>query len=236
MIGAHTLLALFESLPDVVFFYKDRDSRYVLANRTLLQRLGLKEMRDLIGKTAEDVFPGQLGKRYLDQDQEVLSSGREIVDVLERHIFRNHVPGWCLTRKFPVVEGQTVTGLVGISRDVGSPSDIDPMFVRISKTLEAIKNQPEHNWRIAEIAVGAGMSVAQLERYFAKLFQLTPIQWITSLRLERAISLIHSDMSISDIAHECGFSDHSAFSRTFLRHVGLSPRDYRKIARRSGQV
>lgn len=230
MIDAKTLLALFEPLPDVVFFYKDREGRYELANRTLLLRLGLSELRQLVGKTAADVFPPPLGERYALQDRAVLDSGNEIVDVLERHLFPNHASGWCLTRKLPVMKSNMVVGLIGISRDISRPSHADPLFQRMSGTLEAIKRHPENNWRISALAEEAGMSVAQLERHFAKLFQLAPSEWITSLRLERAIALMQSDASISDIAQRCGFNDHSAFSRTFLRHIGLSPRDYRRLA------
>ena len=53
---------LFDCLPDVVFFAKDTAGRYLAVNRTLVQRLGLKEKADLIGRTASDVFPAPLGQ------------------------------------------------------------------------------------------------------------------------------------------------------------------------------
>ena len=56
---------LFESLPDVVFCIKDRESRYRLVNRTLVTRCGLKRKEDLLGRTTVDVFPRPLGDRYL---------------------------------------------------------------------------------------------------------------------------------------------------------------------------
>lgn len=227
MIDAPTLLQLFAPLPDTVFFMKDREGRYTLANRTLLQRLGLTDLRALKGKTAADVFPAPLGENYLQQDRRVLKTGSAIVDELERHLFPNHVAGWCLTRKFALREGRHVVGLVGISRDIAAPSQSDPTFVRLSHLLDNVRENIEHRLSVQTLAESANLSVAQLERQFQRLFQLTPRAWILSLRLERAMTLLAEDGTVADIAAQCGFTDHSAFSRAFRRHVGLSPRAYR---------
>jgi hypothetical protein len=55
---------LFDQIPTVVFFVKDRDGRYVLVNETLRVRCGVAHKRDLIGRTAEEVFRSPLGARY----------------------------------------------------------------------------------------------------------------------------------------------------------------------------
>lgn len=47
---------VFDALPDVAFFVKDANGRYALVNRTLAMRCGYKEKRDLLGKTADEVF------------------------------------------------------------------------------------------------------------------------------------------------------------------------------------
>lgn len=69
------LEALYDAVPDTVFFIKDGTGRYTAANQTLAARLGLRDRRALIGKTAEEVFPGVLGQRYAAQDLSVLQSG-----------------------------------------------------------------------------------------------------------------------------------------------------------------
>src|SRR3546814_21062229 len=53
---------IFDTMADVVFFVKDAQARYVLANRTLASRCGLGNKRDLLGKTAEQVFPARFGR------------------------------------------------------------------------------------------------------------------------------------------------------------------------------
>ena len=67
--------------------------------------------------------------------------------------------------------------------------------------------------------------------YFHKLFKAstgkTLHEYILQKRIQRAINLLLStDMTLSQIACECGFSSQSYFSDAFKRHTGLSPRAY----------
>ena len=67
----------------------------------------------------------------------------------------------------------------------------------------------------------------------ADLYRLTPRQLLARARLDAALErLAGGDASIADIAHGCGYADHSAFTRQFRRSTGLSPRDYRALASR----
>lgn len=236
MVDPATLLLLFDPLPDTVFFMKDREGRYTLANRTLLQRLGLRELRQLKGRSAADVFPQPLGANYLQQDRRVLKTGSAIIDELERHLFPNHAAGWCLTRKIAIREDRRIIGLIGISRDINAPAQSDPAFMRLQHVLTFVRENLDQKLSVMGLAESANLSVGQLERQFHRLFQLTPRAWILSLRLERAMTLLVEDASVSHIAAACGFSDHSAFSRAFRRHVGLSPRAYRLLAEVRGMA
>ena len=44
-----------DRLPDVVFFAKDREGRYVRANQTLVAHCGKRHKREVLGRTAEEV-------------------------------------------------------------------------------------------------------------------------------------------------------------------------------------
>src|SRR3954465_2697261 len=83
---------LFDALPDVVFFAKDTEGRYTHANQTLLERLRLTKPAQLIGRRADELFPGGLGDRYRAQDDAVLRGGREIAGQLELHLYPNRAP------------------------------------------------------------------------------------------------------------------------------------------------
>ena len=85
-----------------------------------------------------------------------------------------------------------------------------------------------------------GVELAKLcnisENYFRKLFKkqfsIAPGEYVIRLRISLAKKLL-SDRScpISRIALECGYSEPCHFSREFSKHVGMSPREYRRSAK-----
>ncbi|MBL8519464.1 MAG: AraC family transcriptional regulator [Betaproteobacteria bacterium] len=230
MIDAASLTALFDALPDVVFFIKDRDGCYTHANRTLLGRLGKRALHDVQGRTAADLFPAPLGDRYLAQDLAVIRTGEAIRDELEWHLFPSFAHGWCLTQKLPLHEHGKVIGLAGISRDL--PSAGAGTFGRVKAALDYAERHLDSRLVIVDLAARAGLSIAQFERQVHRVYELTPRQWLLARRIERALPLIESGQNVAHIAQACGFSDHSAFTRAFRRHVGVAPRDYARVAGR----
>lgn len=227
MLNAHH--ALFDRLPDVVYFSKDLEGRYTHANQTLLQRLGLSHLRELQGRTAAEVFPAQLGVHYWQQDLQVIRSGASMGDLLERHLFPNGESGWCLSIKHPVTDAGRVCGIVGISRDLKGPSTQNPVYQRLASSLAWARQHCTDPISVADLAQHARLSVAQLERHVLTLLQLTPSRWLLSLRLEFALGQLASDRTVAQIGIDSGFTDHSAFSRAFRRHIGVSPSDYRLL-------
>lgn len=223
------LAPLFDALPDVVFFVKDGAGRYTHANLTLVRRLGLAARAELIGKSATELFPASLGRSYAAQDQRVLR-GETIEHQLEVHIFNNRAAGWCITLKRPLRTSDGIHGVIGISRDLGQPDGQHPGYDRVRQVLEHIQAHYGEPLRISNLARLADMSVAQLERYFQRVFQLTPQQMLTRVRIDAALGLLHGNDSVAAIGQACGFVDQSAFARQFKASTGMTPRDYRKLA------
>jgi AraC-like DNA-binding protein len=226
---------LFDALPDVVFFVKDAAGRYRHVNATLLQRLGRRHVRELIGRAADDVFPPPLGARYAAQDRRVLKAGATVRDQLELHLYPNRHPGWCLTRKLPLREGRRIVGLVGVSRDLGRPDERHPGFARIAAAVDRIRRDYAQPLTIAELAKSAGYSVAQFERHVRSVFALTPRRLIAKTRIDAAMRALESSAPIAHVAQSCGYADHSAFTRQFQASVGMSPRQFRQIRREQRQ-
>lgn len=227
--------ALFDALPDVVFFVKDTAGRYTHANLTLVRRLGMKRRAEIIGRRVTEVFPSSLGRSYASQDTRVLQ-GELIENQLEVHIFPSRAHGWCLTCKRPLRIRDEIRGVVGISRDLGRPDGrLDgrhPTYARLTRVLTHLQEHYADNVRIGTLAELAEVSVAQLERHFHRVFQLTPRQMLTKLRIEAAMRLLPGPESIAAIALACGFTDQSAFARQFKMTVGMPPREYRAISAR----
>ncbi len=233
-LAANPLFAagLFDALPDVVFFIKDAQCRYAAVNQTLISRCGAKDKAALLGRTAPEVFGAAWGEAWLEQDRAVLAGGADIIDRLELHLYPDRDPGWCLTRKL-VLRGPDgkVAGLCGISRDLAMADRKNPAYRKLEKALRAIEHDFASALHIGALAQSAGMSVSQLERYCVRIFQLTPRQMIVKARIGAASRLLAGSKAISFIAQECGYSDHSAFSRQFKATVGVTPADYRAIMR-----
>ncbi len=226
---------LFDALPDTVFFIKDRQGRYTHCNLTLVQRLGRKKRGEVIGRSPLEVFPAPLGNRYLQQDQQVLG-GDPIADRLEVHLYPNRRPGWCLTLKRPMYTDGAISGLMGVSRDLGRPNSRHSAFAQLDTVVAYMQLHFESNLRAPQLAERAGMSLAQLERHFRHVFQLTPQQYMIKLRIEMAMRLLRGDGSIAGIGQRCGFSDQSAFARQFKATVGMTPSEYRALDERFGMT
>ncbi|WP_337034069.1 helix-turn-helix domain-containing protein [Paenibacillus illinoisensis] len=82
---------------------------------------------------------------------------------------------------------------------------------------------------LEEIAGKSNISIRHLNRIFRSYYQMTPIAYMLTLRLERACSLLkHSSLTITQISYECGFNDSNYFTRQFRKAYGVSPKVYRQ--------
>ena len=92
--GIALMAELFEHRPDAAFFVKDRDGRYVAVNQSLVERVGFRERKGLLGRHVREVFPADLAERYAAQDAAVLRTGRPVRDRLELHWYPHRQKGW----------------------------------------------------------------------------------------------------------------------------------------------
>jgi len=220
---------LFAQIPDIVYCIKNLERRYVSVNRAFSDRLGLKSPRDIIGKTAEELFPKYLADIYREQDELVFSKGQEIIDRVELVSNSTGGIGWYLASKFPLRgrDGEII-GLASISRDLQTPGDQDLEFAGLARVVEKIHAEYADDLKPHELAESIKLSVTQLDRRMRKIFKLTTSQFIRKTRLEAAARLLTStDMAISGVALECGYGDQSAFTRQFKATVGMTPGTYR---------
>jgi AraC family transcriptional regulator len=85
--------------------------------------------------------------------------------------------------------------------------------------------------RIATLAEMAQLSLTHFFRAFRCSFAETPRSHIEKRRMLRGKQLmLHSDFSLAQIALEIGMCDQAHFCRTFRRHVGTNPKEWRRQA------
>ena len=222
-----SLEPVFDALLDAVVFLKDAQARYLFVNRSFVDRCIARHKDEVYGRLAQDVFPPRFGPAYTAQDRAVLAAGGEITDQLELHFYAGRRAGWCLTHKYCIVDEGRPVALMGISRDLGAPEHEHPAYERVAFVAAHIQRHCAQNLNLRELAASARMSVAQLERYFKAIFKLSPRQLLLKARLDAACRLLGGDLTVTEVAAQCGYTDHSAFSRQFKARVGLSPRSYR---------
>lgn len=220
---------LFDRSPDVAFFVKDAVGRYIAVNESLVARHGLKNKAQAIGKCPRDICPGDFGRIPTEQDERVLRNGRPLVDHLEMHWHRPNDPVWCLTTKLPITDSAgAVVGLIGFSRDLRAPVDPCEIPKDFAGALDEFEQSLSCEATPAWLARRSKLSPQRLARLTKRLFDLTPSQFITKSRIAAASRMLcDSNRSVAEIAHSCGFFDHSAFTRAFRSATGMTPSEYR---------
>lgn len=220
---------LFDRAPDVAFFVKDAEGRYVAVNDSLVERHGLKSKSQVIGKCPRDICPGDFGRIPTEQDENVLRSGRPLVDHLEMQWHRPNDPVWCLTTKLPIRSSENaVVGLIGFSRDIRVPVEPREIPKDFARALEEFEQCLSPDVTPAWLARRSKLSSQRLARMTKRLFGLTPSQFITKSRIAAASRMLRDPIqTVSEIAHACGFYDHSAFTRAFRSATGMTPSEFR---------
>lgn len=225
-----SVLALFSALGDVYFFMKDRDGRFIGGNDLQLEKLGLKSEQELIGKTDSDFFPSYMIAHYAEDDANVIDTGEPILRRVELVANPDGSVSWHVTSKFPLYDqdGRCI-GIIGCMRDFDRSDNAWQPYRRMNATVDYISQHYAEPIEVGELAKVASLSLSQFERRFRNVFQQTPARFLIRYRLTRASQILcHSDATLSHIAQEVGFYDHSHFSREFQKLFGIPPGRYRK--------
>lgn len=105
----------------------------------------------------------------------------------------------------------------------------DVSILNIAKSVSFIENHYMDNISIDEVAEISNLSPRHFSRLFTASYEITPGNYILSLRLQHACNLLkHSTQTVSEIAFASGFNDSNYFSRQFHKKYQISPRDFRK--------
>jgi PAS domain S-box-containing protein len=133
------LRSLIDSVPDFIYV-KDRDGRFLVGNNAVTHLMGLENPEQLIGKTDFDFYPEELAKRYFDDEQEIVRTGKPIIDreepLLDLSLGRE---GWILTTKVPLKDREgRVVGIVGIGRDITKLKEYENELIEDKLFIEAI--------------------------------------------------------------------------------------------------
>ena len=110
---------LIDSVPDYIFV-KDTQSRFVVANKAMLDAGSMSTMDEIVGKTDFDFHPTEIAQKFYDKEQQLLATGEKFINEEEVAFdFQTGDKLWFLTTKMPLRDVQgNITGLIGVSRNI----------------------------------------------------------------------------------------------------------------------
>lgn len=225
---------LFDHLPGTLFFAKDSEARLMAGNPAFVKRCGFTEESEMLGLFDRDIFPPRLAEKYFKDDMTVIRGGKPLLGLIELFPDPTGKVEWFVTDKLPVFDRRgKIIGLCGTVRSYEEQRAAIQPYLELAPVAEHLKENHRHPLDLPGLARMAGMSERQLERKFRATFQTSPRNYLVKMRVVNACRLLsETTLSLTEIALEVGFYDHSDFCRQFRRHMGESPAGYRTANRR----
>jgi AraC-like DNA-binding protein len=230
-IGAETpFYRLFDFLSDVSFFAKNRDFRFVCASQPFVERFGLKDEAQVLGKDDFDLFPSRLAESFRRDDEEVILTGQPKLKIVELFFTEQGIPDWFTTNKLPIRNraGELV-GIMGTVQSYeGRRQGLEP-YLQLDRAVAYIRENFRRGVSVKELSHVVHLSLRQLHRKFVDAFGVSAQAFIIKLRIQAACeALQREDSQIADVATDLGFCDQSSFTQLFQKHVGVTPLKYQK--------
>lgn len=99
---------------------------------------------------------------------------------------------------------------------------------RLNAITSSLRTRLHETLTLEETAKSAGMSVRSLTRLFQTQLHITYIQYLKMLRIIRAMELIKdTDLNMTEIAYEVGYSNIAAFSNNFHQLTNMKPTEFK---------
>ncbi|HSJ02025.1 MAG: helix-turn-helix domain-containing protein [Verrucomicrobium sp.] len=227
---------LLEHLPDVEYFAKDAEGRFVAISAGMVKRFGGQREEEYLGVLDSTVHPPYIARAIREDDLIVMRTRQPIVDRVEALFARTRAKDWFLTTKMPVFDEKgEVIGVMGFVRPYRGNTSSGVEDQQLQRVVAHIHERFRERLPVAELAAIAHLSDRQLNRRFQETFRMSVQEFIMRTRIQAASDeLVSTDKSVAQIAGEYGFCDQSAFTRQFRQHTGETPLAFRRRRRKTG--
>ncbi|TAK13886.1 MAG: PAS domain S-box protein [Anaerolineae bacterium] len=110
------LLGLINAIPDGLYA-KDKESRFIIANRAVTEGVGLQDQTEIVGKHDRDLMDPVYAEKYHAEEEAVMETGEPVINKEETWVDENSQRQWTLTSKVALRDSQgQVIGTVGATR------------------------------------------------------------------------------------------------------------------------
>jgi PAS domain S-box-containing protein len=207
----HLLRTLIDNLPDQVYF-KDAQSRFIIANPVTARNMGMDTPQALIGKTDFDFHPETLAQQYFADEQGIIQSGQGLVDYEEPLIdAQTGQTRWVLSTKVPLRDSQgQIIGLVGVGRDITE-----------RKAMEESLRESERRFKAMFDNAAIGMA----------LVDLTGRPVMTNLSLQQMLGYSAAELQAM-VFTEFTHPDDAAADMELYQELVAGRRDYYQLEKR----
>lgn len=222
---------LFDYLPAVYFYAKDRDHRYVGVNlATLTHVFGMERKAELLGRTDSEFQPPALAQAYHAEDRRVMDGGQIIPNQVWLVPHVKGTPRWYVSTKSPLIDPEgTVIGIAGVMYPIETPEEQATYFHELQPVVEYIDANYTESVSMNQMARLANLSASHFNQRFRSILRMSPTEYVLSRRIQHAQRMLtESSESISDISAAVGFYDQSHFTKRFRRMTGLTPAAFRR--------
>ena len=99
----------------------------------------------------------------------------------------------------------------------------------LGRSLAYINGSYTEVIRVPKLAAMEGLSVSRYNAVFRESVGVSPVTYITNLRMRQACTLLEgTDLTVKQISETVGYTDNHFFSKLFKSYIGLSPVAYRE--------
>ena len=160
------LRTLIDHIPDSIFV-KDAQGRKIISNPADLIIMQLATEAEAIGKTDLELYPGESGQAWYNDDMSVITTGQPLLNKEGYYIDENGNKRWQVTYKIPLKdEAGHIIGLVGIGHDITKQRQTEEEIRQKVKEL-ALSN--DELTRFNRLAIGREMRMIELKQHCNRL-------------------------------------------------------------------
>jgi len=152
--------ALLNNIPDSAWL-KDKEGRYIAVNKSFAGLCG-RIPKEIAGKSDNDIWPGILAERYIQDDKEVMQSRTEKC-VVEPSVDKFGNEAWIETIRRPILgEKGEIVGTVGFARDITAHKKAEERLKRYSEHLEDLVEERSRQLRDRERLAAIGETAVMI--------------------------------------------------------------------------